>query len=199
MTLFKAKWTLEKQWKYMSFPVEARDTTWQGWSWSILLLPVHCTDLFLRGRDSLGMSAGDWGWWGRMSLGDRVLAFRSSGGGMGLILLALLCSPAFPESGDPELEDLLVGEPLLGRGESDLEPRASSPPPFLGTDRSSGCSCTGLTLSSMSDSFPTSISSSETVSLFTMTLGVPGENISENVALNIYTLDWDISVNGIQM
>ena len=97
---------------------------------------------------------------------------------MGLILLALLCSPALPESGEPELDDLLAGEELVGLGESDLEP--------LGTDRSSGCSCTGLTLSSMSDSFPTSISSSsDTVSFFTKTLGVPGENISEYVALNI--------------
>ena len=120
-----------------------------------------------------------------MSLGERVLAFRSSGGGIGLILLALLCSPALPESGDPELEDLLGGDTLLGLGESDLDPRPSGPP-FLGTERSSGWSCTGLPLSSMSDSFPTSISSSsETVSLLTMTLGVPGGNISENVALNM--------------
>ena len=104
-----------------------------------------------------------------MSLGDRVLAFRSSGGGMGFILLALLCSPDFPES----------GETLLGLGDSE--------PAFFLTERSSGWSWTGLlVLSSMSDSFPTSISSSsETVSFFSITLGGTGGNISENVALNI--------------
>ena len=107
-----------------------------------------------------------------MSLGDKVLAFRSRGGGMGLILLARLWSPDFPES----------GETLLGRGESE------SGPGFFLTERSSGWSCTGLLLlSSMSDSFPTSISSSsETVSFFSMTLlGRVAENISENGALNI--------------
>ena len=106
-----------------------------------------------------------------MSLGDRVLAFRSRGGGMGLILLARLWSPAFPES----------GETLLGRGDSD--------PAFFLTERSSGWSYTGLLLllSSMSDSFPTSISSSsETVSFFSIALlGRAAENISENGALNI--------------
>ena len=53
-------------------------------------LHIQRTYLFLKGRDCLGISAGDWGWWGRMSLGDRVLAFRSRGGGMGFILLARL-------------------------------------------------------------------------------------------------------------
>ena len=99
---------------------------------------------------------------------------------MGLILLARLWSPALPES----------GETLLGRGDSE------SGPGFFLTDRSSGWSCTGLLLLSyMSDSFPTSISSSsEQGSLLTEAEPSPGApatvlggggNASVKAALNI--------------
>ena len=94
--------------------------------------------LFLMGRQSLGRSAGLLGRAGtRTSWGERVLAFRSRGGGMGLTLLARLVSPFFCESGEPEEEDLVWGLAELGRG---LE---ESPSSFL-TLRSSGWSCTGL-------------------------------------------------------
>ena len=81
---------------------------------------------------------------------------------MGLILLARFCpDPSFPESGDPDSLDLVGG--LIEDGlEDEVE---ADPVSFFFTDRSSGMSWTGVGLtpcvsSSMSDSFPTSISSS---------------------------------------
>ena len=55
------------------------------------------------GRCSRGMSPGDLGraTWGRVSLGDRVRAFRSSGGGIGLILLGRVASPLLLLAWDP--------------------------------------------------------------------------------------------------
>ena len=129
-----------------------------------------------------------------MSLGDRVRALRSRGGGIGLIRLARLWSPFFWESGDPDSEDRVGG--LM---EEDLDVEAEmSLLSFFFTERSSGMSCigTGLESSSMaSDSLPTSISSSsEQGSLLTeavprgpeppATLG-GGGNASVKAALNI--------------
>ena len=53
--------------------------------------------LFLIGRHSLGRSPGDLGKaWGNVSEGDKVRAFRSRGGGIGLIRLGRVASPLEP-------------------------------------------------------------------------------------------------------
>ena len=105
---------------------------------------------------------------GSESCGDSVRAFRSSGGGIGLIRLALRpveSEPVFCESGDPESEERVGGEIEDGREDEAEDTEVG----FL-TERSSGWSWTGAGLrlllsSSISDSLPTSISSSLSVSL----------------------------------
>ena len=99
--------------------------------------------LFLRGKASRGTSgAGESGsevcacaGAGRLSLGDKVRALRSSGGGMGLILFARFCS-FLPESGDPESLERVGGLMEDGRDDEDESVPCWS---FL-TDRSSGWS-----------------------------------------------------------
>ena len=120
--------------------------------------------LFLSGRVSLSLSwaaaEGECPEPGSISVGDKVRALRSRGGGMGLILLARDVSPFFWESGDEDSVERVGGLMELGREEEVDTEAPSSFFSFL-TERSRGSwTGTGLPLSSMSDSLPTSISSS---------------------------------------